>query len=292
MNMVRANRQIILERLIALSIASLLACMLTSCGMKEESAPAPAPAPEPAPAPASAPAPAPAPEATSPTPIAESQTPPTLASEKYSEGEKQGVQPEGSNKSAKRTPAAADGVPKGVPADDYKVKLGADPVLRIPGPPGELKVWIGLPAYEPEYKDMNIESDTLPAEGKTAMVTPFAPGLKVEPNKSICMKTNPKGSEVRFTLTPIESGSFKVGADVALFDSNDCSGSPIPKATTTLRVDVSVDPMKVTVKYAKELWEIFWKKLLEFWGAAVALFFAALLFLFRKKLKKWFGFTG
>ncbi|MBI3526023.1 MAG: hypothetical protein HY066_16135 [Betaproteobacteria bacterium] len=194
--------------------------------------------------------------------------------------------------SATPAPAAANGVPKNAPADQYAVKVGVDPVLRIPGPPGELRVWIGYPAYEPEYKDLKSATDTLPAEGKTAMVTPFAPGLKVEPNKSVCMKTNPKGSEVIFTLTPVESGSFKVGAEVALFDSADCSGAPIPKATTTLRVEVSVDRGKLTSKYVGELWEVFWKKLLEFWGAAVALIFAALLFLLRKRLKQWFGFTG
>ena len=247
MNMVGAYWQLVLARLPALGIASLLAFMMTSCEVQEKlkrtSAPVPVPV-KPAPP---VPAPKPAPDA----------TPPTV-----------------------------------VQADPYAVKVGADPVLRIPGPPGELRVWIGYPAYEPKYKDLASVVEMLPAVGKTAMVTPFAPGLKVEPNKSICMKTNPKGSEVMFTLTPIESGSFKVGAEVALFDSVDCSGAPIPKATTTLRVEVSVDRVKLTTKYAGELWEVFWKKLLEFWGAVVALIFAALLFLLRKKLKQWFGFTG
>jgi len=53
-----------------------------------------------------------------------------------------------------------------------------------------------------------------------------------------------------------------------------------------------VDRAKLTTQYAGELWQVFWKKLLEFWGAVVALIFAALLFLLRKKLKQWFGFAG
>lgn len=268
--MIRTNGQIILKRLAASSIASLLACMLASCGMKEESAPKSADAP--------------------PTLVVQPAEPQNRTFEKYSKEAKE-AQLEAERKTAKRAPAAAGEVPKAESAADYMVKLGADPVLRIPGPPGELRVWIGLPAYEPDYLDLKTRTDTLPAQGKTAKVTPFAPGLKVEPDTYLCMKTNPKGSEVRFKLIPVESGTFKVGADVALFDSDDCSGAPIPKATTTLQVDVSVDRMKLTVKYMTELWEVFWSKLLKFWGEALALFFAALLFLFRKKLKKWFGYS-
>lgn len=270
--MIRTNGQIILKRLAASSIASLLACILASCGMKEESAPK---STDPAP----------------PTLVVQPAEPQNRTFEKYSKEAKQEAQPAAERKTAKRAPAAVGEVPKAESTADYMVKLGADPVLRIPGPPGELRVWIGLPAYEPDYLDLKTKTDTLPAKGKTAKVTPFAPGLKVEPDTYLCMKTNPRGSEVRFKLIPVESGTFKVGADVALFDSDDCSGAPIPKATTTLQVDVSVDRMKLTVKYMTELWEVFWSKLLKFWGEALALFFAALLFLFRKKLKKWFGYT-
>ena len=265
----RASGRIILKRLTATCIASLLACTLTSCGMKEE--------------PKSA-------GPNQPLPVFQPAEP-AGAFEKYSQEAKQKAEAKFDYDAAKQASAAAGEAPKVGSATDYKVKLGADPVLSIPGPPGQLKVWIGLPAYEPAYTGMATETDTLPAEGKTAKVKPFAPGLKVEPDASICMKTNPRGSEVRFMLTPSEAGTFKVGVDVALFDSGDCSGTPIPKATTTLQVDVRVDRMKLTAKYMTELWDVFWKKLLEFWGGVLALFFAALLFLFRKRLKKWFGYT-
>jgi len=307
MKMLDSYWQPFLARLPALGIVSLTALMLASCGVQEKAATIPAPAaasiPAPKPAPP-APAPKSTPGATLPAPeekTGASAAPPNPGFEKHVQKKKSGGKPVAPPESATpapaprtqlRAPAAANGASKGVPADLYAVKVGADPVLRIPGPPGELRVWIGYSAYEPEYKDLKSAVDTLPAEGKTAMVTPFAPGLKVEPNKSICMKTNPKGSEVMFTLTPIESGSFKVGAEVALFDTADCSGAPIPKATTTLRVEVSADRAKLTTKYVDELWQVFWEKLLEFWGVVVALIFAGLLFLLRKKLKQWFGFTG
>lgn len=312
MNVVRANSQIILKRLTALSIVSLLACILASCGKKEEAAPESSSAAAPA-AVARKESASESSRAAPPSPVANPAESQSRTFEIYSKMTKQETQSAGEHKTARRAPAgaseaatagngetgatarhapaAASEAPVSESAADYKVKLGADPVLTIPGPPGELKVWIGLPAYEPQYLGLTTKVDTLPAAGKTARVTPFAPGLKVKPDTSICMKINPKGSEVRFELIPVESGTFKVGADVALFDSGDCSGAPIPKATTTLQVDVSVDRVKLTLKYMGELWEVFWKKLLEFWGAALALFFGALLFLFRKKLKKWFGYT-
>lgn len=269
--MVRANRQTILKRVVASSIASLLACVLASCGAKEESAPESS-------------------KADTPTPVFQPAKPPDGAFDKDSKKAEPAAQPKSARKAAKRAPASANGDPAAKSASEYMVKLGVDSVLKIPGPPGELIVWIGLPAHEPEYPGLKTKTDKLPAEGKTARVTPFAPGLKVEPATSICMKTNPRGSDVRFKLFPIESGSFKVGADVALFESGDCSGAPIPKATATLQVDVSVDGFKLTIKYMTELWEVFWSKLLKFWGEALAVFFAALLFLFRKKLKKWLGY--
>lgn len=175
--------------------------------------------------------------------------------------------------------------------EEYKVELGADALMKIPGIPGELRVWIGVPDYESNFpENMSQASGTLPAVGKTARVAPFAPGFVVEPKESICMKIHPRGSEVRFKLTPTKKGIFKVGADVYLFDSDDCSGTPIPKAAATLRVEVVVDTFKVIQEHTKKLWEVFWEKLLDFWGAVIALFFAVLLFLIRGRLKKLFGY--
>jgi|GEM_PF-1433874 len=174
--------------------------------------------------------------------------------------------------------------------DEYKVALGANALLKIPGIPGELRVWIGIKDYEPDFpEDMRQTSKTLPAVGGTAKVTPFAPAFEVEPNESICMKIHPSGSEIRFKLIPTKIGIFNVGADVYFFDSDDCSGAPIPKAATTLQVEVKVDTVGVIAKRTKELWEVFWKKIVNFWAAVLAFLFGVVLFLIRGQLKKWLG---
>ncbi len=184
--------------------------------------------------------------------------------------------------------------PRAVPSDDrgvYKVELGADGELSIPGPPGELRVWIGIPSEKSHIPaSMERAVDTLPAVGKTARITPFAPSFDVQPKESVCMRIIPKGSECRFSLTPKKAGTFKVGADVYLFDSADCSGTPIPQTARTMEVHVVVNTREQVREHTDQLWAVFWQKLLDFWGALLALGFGVVLFLVRKRLKKWFGF--
>ena len=167
---------------------------------------------------------------------------------------------------------------------EYKVELAADPTIKMPGSPGSLRVWIGIPDYKPSFREgMNIAQTTLPAVGATAKITPFAPAFKVDPAESSCMKIDPAGSEVGFKLIPTRGGTFDVGADVQLYDSTDCSGTPIPKATTSLKV-------KVIVIHVAPFIDAFWEWLLKFWVEFLALCSALFLFLMRKQLKRWFGF--
>jgi len=174
---------------------------------------------------------------------------------------------------------------------EYNVTLGADAVIKIPGPPGLLRVCIGIPDCKPNFpKQMTKVSSTLPALGATAKITPVAPAFKVEPKESVCVKIHPTGAEVGFTLTPKEPGTFDVGADVGLYDSDNCSGTVIPKGTTWLQVQVVVDHVKERKEHTDKFWEVFWEKLLQFWGELLVLLFAVILFLIRKKLKKWIGF--
>jgi hypothetical protein len=194
--------------------------------------------------------------------------------------------------------AAADGdgsetsgQPDGL--DKYKVVLAADKQMKLPGEPGELKVWIGSPEYKPSIPSRMAEAETtLPAVGESATVEPYAPSFDVKPAETQCIKIHPTGSEVRFTLRPKNAGTFHVGANVYLFNSLDCSGSPVPKTPASLSVTVQVDQEEVLRGMGEELWKVFWAKLLEFWGALLALIFALFLFLIRGKLKKWFGFKG
>lgn len=176
--------------------------------------------------------------------------------------------------------------------DDYAVVVSAEETIRKPGRPGEMRVWIGDPQFKPATPvGMRSGETAIPAKSDTAKVTPFAPGIEVEPKESVCERIDPGGSEVRFQLKPVEKGVFKVGADVALYDSADCSGAPIPRTAATVRVEVVVDVPAVVGSRVLELLTVAWEAFLKFWGEAVALFFALLLFLLRKRLAKWFGFA-
>ncbi|MEO8787156.1 MAG: toll/interleukin-1 receptor domain-containing protein [Chitinophagaceae bacterium] len=179
--------------------------------------------------------------------------------------------------------------------EGYKVVLGADANLKLPGVPGELRVWIGSPYVIPNIPNDMIRRDIVfPPIGETAKITakitPFAPAFEIEPKESICMGVHPTGSESRFKLRPTRIGTFNVGADVQLFNAPECRGAPSPKWTDTLQVTVEVNSDEAFQERTKQLGEIFWEKLKEFWGFSIALFFALLLFLIRGRLKKWFSF--
>ncbi|MEP6605976.1 MAG: toll/interleukin-1 receptor domain-containing protein [Nitrosospira sp.] len=179
--------------------------------------------------------------------------------------------------------------------EGYKVVLGADANLKLPGVPGELRVWIGSPYVIPNIPDDMIQRDIIfPPIGETAKITakitPFAPAFEIEPKESVCMGVHSTGSQSRFKLIPTRIGTFNVGADVQLFNAPECRGAPIPKWTDTLQVTVVVNSDEALQERTKQLGEIFWEKLKEFWGLSIALFFALLLFLIRGRLKKWFSF--
>lgn len=177
--------------------------------------------------------------------------------------------------------------------ENYDVVLGADEIINVPGIPGELRVWIGNQHYEPNFPDQMIQDkDSIPALGGWATVQPFAPAFKIDPIETHCIKIHPSGSEVRFKLIPTKQGSFEVGANINLFDSPDCSGAPIPKTASTLKVLVKVNPKEIFIEKMNELWNVLWEKFVEFWAALVAIFFGVILFLFKGKLKKWFGYEN
>ncbi len=186
--------------------------------------------------------------------------------------------------------------PASLPAiafDEYAVKLGVDEVMKMPGPAGIMRLWIGAPEYTPEFREgMSEAVGSLPKVGETAKVKAFAPDFDVEPKDSICLKLHPTGTDALFELRPKKKGDFKVSAVVELFSSGDCSGAAIPKAVKTLSVSVVVDTGKKIEEGASQMGGIFWEKFLDFWGAIVALFFGLILFLLRGKLKKIFGFSS
>lgn len=175
--------------------------------------------------------------------------------------------------------------------NEYSVVLGADEIIKTPGIPGELRVWIGNTSYKPDFPDHMIQDDTtVPAVGESATVQPFAPAFKIDPAETQCLRIHPSGSEVRFKLTPLKQGTHDVGANVYLFDSIDCSGAPIPKTASTLKVLVEVDQKEIFSEKVNELWSVLWEKFVEFWAALAAVIFGVILFLIRGKLKKVVGY--
>ncbi len=183
--------------------------------------------------------------------------------------------------------------PAGIEFDEYTVKLEASENMTFPGASGKLIVWIGAPEYTPESRaGMSEAVGSIAAVGETAKVTAEADDFDVEPKGSECVKLDPTGVSVVFTLWPKNDGVFDVGAVVHLYSSDDCSGMPIPKMVETLKVVVEVGTGEIIDEHVGELWEVFWDGFIKFWKAIVALFFGLILFLLRGKLKKIFGFSG
>lgn len=177
--------------------------------------------------------------------------------------------------------------------DEYNVVLGADEKIQIPGIPGELRVWIGSTSNKPDFPDRMVKDEaSIPAVGESATVQPFAPAFEIDPVETQCLKIHPSGSEVRFKLIPLEQGLFEVGANVYLYDSPDCSGAPIPKTVSSLKVIVEIDKKVIFSKKMNELWSILWEKFVEFWAALIAIIFGVILFIIKGKLKKWFGYEN
>lgn len=242
-------------RTVAIGFVFLLAINLSACDKAEEAALPSAPAPE-----AAAPA-APADSAPAPAPKAAARVP--------------SHEPIDSN------------------LESYSVTVAANEQLTIPGPPGELRVWIGISSKAPRTQPgMSTETRELEAVGQTAKIKPFGLGIDTDPKESICERIDPSGSEVRFKLIPAKPGVFTVGADVELYNSNDCAGTALPKSAKSVQVSVKVDKGGVISQSTGELVGAAWKAFLDFWDKILFIFFALLLFLIRKKLYKLFGFES
>lgn len=173
---------------------------------------------------------------------------------------------------------------------NIKAELAADPIITVPGNPGELRVWVGDPAFKASFPtEMAATSAVIVTSVKpgTVRVTPNAPAFSVVP-ESVCTKFDPAGTTVPFKLQPTleRAGKYRVGAGVWLYESDDCTGTPNPKEAPDLQVEVAVkvmpDDMLKTVRDA----------ISQFWIGLVGLLVGLLLFFARNLLKKLFGFEG
>ena len=181
----------------------------------------------------------------------------------------------------------ASASPSASKAEDYSIAISATRELKLPGPPGKLSIWIGLTNKAPAIGSEDVgASKPLREAGRTAKITPIALGMDTDPPTG-CLKIDPDGSEKIFTLKPRSRGRFQVGASVELFNSDDCSGTPVPKSSDMITVEVEVGVASGLDELGAKAWQTF----LDFWGQALALASALLLFLLRNKLSSWFGFS-
>jgi hypothetical protein len=150
-------------------------------------------------------------------------------------------------------------------------------------------VWIGAPQIKVSVDPgMTQDQSTIPATiGDYAKITPIAPDFEVKnTSEEKCYEIHPSGSNVRFLLKPKMTGSYKVSANIEIFKASECTGTSIPKTSEILTVTVDVNTKKEISKRTHELWDIVWEKFVTFWGGLITLFFAVILFLIRRKIKK------
>lgn len=175
---------------------------------------------------------------------------------------------------------------------DFKVVLSVDSTMYL-GQSGMMEVWIGEEDVDVSFskgmtQDEKIMSSSI---GKFAKITPLAPDFEITAHATnICYKIDPNGSEVRFTLKPKDEGTYKVSADIELFETEDCTGVSVPKTAKSLSVFVGVDMKKEISKKVHELESVVWDKFKIFWVALMTLIFSAAIYVIRKYIKNKTGY--
>ncbi len=170
----------------------------------------------------------------------------------------------------------------------YEVQLETPETLYIPGLAGKMKLWIGEKGKAPSPAEKSrANTASIQASGqKSAIIEPWSRGFDFTPPVSGCFLLDPVGIVKRFDMAPKEVGTFDVGADVNLYLSDDCTGTPVPRDATKVSVSVEIDQAKKRKAKWQEMRDIAWEKFLEYWGLAVAAVFALLLAIFKKQLVK------
>ncbi len=259
---------------------SLIAIFLSGCAAVSE------PAPKAAPAPAPKAAPAPAPKAEAPKAIYLNKGTVSFASKfspaKAAESQRKVLSIAGKSK-VKATSIETNRF------EDIKAELAATPTITIPGPPGDLRVWIGNINLESNFPSGLTSASaviTTSVRPKTVLVVPNANAFNVEPS-SKCQLFDPTGTTVNFQLTPKyeRNDIYPVGARIEIFGGDNCSGDPDPKAAKDITVKVVVQ-----IVPEEDIWKILRENISKLWAGLLALIVALMLFFARKLLKKVFGF--
>lgn len=189
--------------------------------------------------------------------------------------------------------AVADNSPQApqIDSEDFKVKLAVDSNLKL-GQTGTLRIWIGAAALEKAFNPRLARAETtFPASvGQFAKITPYAPDFEISDSEVTCVKIDRSGAEVKYSITAKKTGKLNVSATVHLFNGDNCDGIPTPKSVETISVEVKVDGKEIVTGKLGEMFAVFWDSFMSFWGALVALVFAALLYVIRKKMKSKTGY--
>lgn len=200
--------------------------------------------------------------------------------------------PEASSKQKIEVTVEKQSSPLKAPSRDkfekVKAELAATPVITTPGPPGDMRVWIGDTGHEASFPSgMNVASAVISTSitPQTVLVTPNAPAFNIEPQNK-CQRFDPTGTTVNFQLTPKfeRNETYPVGARIEIFDQDNCKGDPIPKAAADIQVKV-----EVTVR-PDDTFKLIRENISKLVAGLFALIVAFILFKARKLLKDKFGF--
>lgn len=174
----------------------------------------------------------------------------------------------------------------------YVARVSASDHIELPGAEGMLSVWIGSAQNLPQEESGTASStQSLGMRGQTATVTPFAPDFDVNPASTVCERVVPSGSVVRFALTPKHSGDLTVGANVQLFDSADCSGIPVPKSTSLIRVQVRVCKLCYVRSGLASMGQATWSAFSHFWTWLLGVIFVTAAVLINRWRRRKFHIT-
>jgi hypothetical protein len=306
----RSKPPVLLATLLLIALASGCSSHLPSAG---ERGPTAAPFPSPAPKPISSPPPPPPPPirpgASAPSDNGEETYPPSPVLEPRA-GPKERpviyVRDHSGGKAAHSTKntdvALAEETPPEEDLKQYSVIAATDPLITNAVPLHKLTVWIGSQAKSVE-KQKTFAAGLSVAEtsfasptSSSARITPKStiPGIKFDP-ATVCSRIDLKGNGTsKDFYWQLPSGTpnaeFEVGAEVRLFSATDCTGPATDNDPKSVAVKVALKTESAFSQFLKQLLSTTEKGFFDFWGKFVALFFALLLFLVRKKFFAWFGF--
>lgn len=169
---------------------------------------------------------------------------------------------------ARAAPSASAHASASSSENDYAVLVSASESIPLrKKEPGMLIVWIGVAGTAPARdRGTATAGGSLGPGANAVLVEPVPVGLGIIPQKAICRRLDPAGTQIRYQLHPNARGTFQVGPDVKLFASPDCTGPPLPGLPHRVQVEVAVPFWDATLDGVLDLARVTWNEFLAFWG--------------------------